>query len=244
MLPLLYVERALPGRDAAARCAFAREHGLALEVREDPELLRVARAERVPVLCLQAYRLHEQHALCATAAERAAGREHLASALRLAAEQRVPRVLAVCGFGPALAPDPEGSALEQFAAVAPAARAAGLRVLIERLSPLRAGALTSAAEHARLHAALRAPECFGSCLDTGHLLDAGLDPERAIADWPLPLDELQLRGPLGSAPGPELPLERWIAAARGLAAVAIEHREPLAPAACAALVARVRAALP
>ena len=71
---------------------------------------------------------------------------------------------------------------------------------------------------------LDAPEVFGAVLDTGHLVDAGLDPARVLEAFPGHVDEVQLKGAASSVPrlGPEL--DAWIAAAPRSAALVVEHR--------------------
>jgi Xylose isomerase-like TIM barrel len=242
---LLAVTPALLGTGAPADdAARARELDLALEVAsiDAAELSTYGDAR---IATLQAWRLHTAHALLADARARAPGVLVLAGAIELAASRRIPRVLAVCGFG-ACEPQPAFErSVEQFRQSVASARSRGVRILIERLGARRTNAMLGADEHARLHAALDAPDVFGSALDTGHMLDAGEDPEGVLAEWPLPVEELQLRGRDGSAPGPSDPLERWIRACRARpAVVCIESKRPAASTPqLRALLARVRAEL-
>jgi len=242
---LLAVTPALLGSSAPAKdAACARELDLSLEVAA-VDAAELAAYGDAPIATLQAWRMHTAHALLEDAKSRALGMLVLAEAVELAASRRIPRVLAVCGFG---ACEPQAAferSVEQFRQVAPSARSHGVRILIERLGARRTNVLLGADEHARLHEALAAPEVFGSALDTGHMLDAGEDPERVIAEWPLPIEELQLRGRDGSAPSPSDPLERWIRACRARpTVVCIEAKRPAASAAeLDALLARVRTAL-
>lgn len=226
--------------DAARR---ARALGVALEVASTTSA-ELAAYGAANVATLQAWQLHAAHALLAEPSERAAGIRVLAEALALAASHRIPRVLAVCGFGacePAVA---LARSVEQFRAVAAQARAGGVRIVVERLGARRTNALLGADEHVALHAQLAAADVFGSALDTGHMLDAGEDPERVIAAWPLPIEELQLRGRDGAPPLPSDPLERWIRACRAQpAVVCIEAKRAAPPAELDALLARVRAVL-
>ncbi|TAJ24778.1 MAG: hypothetical protein EPO68_01020 [Planctomycetota bacterium] len=232
-----------PGSPAEA-ASRARAADLALEVAA-LSASELAAYDGARIATLQAWRMHDAHALLDDAQGRAQGVAALAAAQRVAATRAVPRVLAVCGFG---ACEPRAAferSAEQFRAVAAQARALGVRVVIERLGARRTAAMLGADEHARLHGELAAPDVFGSALDTGHMLDAGEDPERLLAAWPLPIEELQLRGRDGAPPAAGDPLERWIRACRTRpAVVCIESKRAAASAAeLSALLARVRSAL-
>lgn len=234
--PLGYVEHCLPG-DAGERLELARRLDLALELACRDGAVPDPRG--LPVVCVQAWDLHREHALSREPADRARAREHVRAALAHAERLGAPRALAVCGFGDALVDAPFERAREFFEALAPEAREGGLRVALEPLSPLRAAALTDLAEFARLLAALPA-DVYGVALDTGHLLDGGRDPARVVAEWPAALDELQLRGAASAPPGPERTLADWLALGRA-AAVVVEHAPGrLSPRGVEELVARLR----
>jgi sugar phosphate isomerase/epimerase len=241
---LAYVEHVLPG-NARERLDAARRLGLALEVADRTETdLDLIAASGLTVATVQAWRLHEVHPLHPDAAVRAAAPGVVERALDVAARLGAPRVLAVCGFGDAPIDAPFERSLAFFEACAPRARALGLTLLIEPLSPLRSAHMTSLEEHRRLLAALARESCFATAFDTGHLLDGGLEPESVLSAWPHPVAELQLRAAGSEAPGPDAPIERWLGALPASAeVVAIEHRRPLEPAALERLVARVRTAL-
>jgi sugar phosphate isomerase/epimerase len=241
---LAYVEHCLPGRDPAARIATARRLGLALEVanREEADLEAV-RGSGVPVVTVQAHRLHEAHPLHPDPACRDAAAAHVRDTIEVAAALGAGRVLTACGFGERVADRPFDRCVEFFSALAAPARGRGVRVLIELLSPLRAGAMTDPEELASLLDTLDAPDVFGAAIDTGHLLDAGREPEAFLDAWGLPVEEFQLRGP-GSTPPPAEPIGRWLAALDAPpAVVAVEHREPVAEDALDDLVHRIATAL-
>jgi len=247
---LAYVETSLPGADRAARLELAHGLGLELEIacrRAPGESDRGEAASwsavAPAIVAVQAHRMHEVHPLHPDAAVRAAARVHLADALELAARVGARHVVAVCGFGQAVCRDPFGSSVRCFAAVADRARALGVRVLIELLGPGRAGALTGLDDVPRLLAALDAPDVFGCLLDTGHLLDAGRDPEAVLGAWPLPVEAVQLRGPGSRPPGAELPWRAWLAALGAAPrVVSVEHRAPTTVEAVERLVAELREA--
>lgn len=242
---LAYASFSVPGATLAAKADLLRRLGLALELADDgsvdaPEVLALG----VPVACVQAFRMHDAHPFHPEPARRAEARGVVLAALELAARVGSPRVLAVCGFGPVGVPRPFDAAVEFFGALVPRVRSLGLRLLVEPLSPRRAGAFTRPSEVRDLLAAVAAPDVLGAALDTGHMLDGGLDPGDELAAWDGALDELQLKGPLSAAPGPELPLPRWLGAFRsppGL--LVVEHREEIAVARLEQVVAGVLEAL-
>lgn len=237
---LAYVEDSLPGETRRSRLEFARRHGLALEVanrgRLDPDA-----CAGLPIVTVQAYRMHDAHPLHPDPGVREAAAAHLRDTIDQAARLGAGRVLAVCGYGRAPCPEPLERCRAFFAAVAPQARARGVRVLIEPLSRRRAGAMTGAGCIRDLLDALGEPDVFGAALDTGHIQDDGDDPGAVLAAWGRDLDEVQLRGPGSRPPAPDVPVTRWLA---GLvsppAVVAIEHRAPIGEAEAAALVAGLR----
>jgi hypothetical protein len=242
---LAHVEHCLPGAPHE-RLALARRLDLALEVadRDGTDLESIA-ASGLAVATVQAWRLHDVHPLHPDPAVRALAPGIVEAAMDVAVRLGAPRLLCVCGFGQAIADAPFERSLEHFAALAPRARERGLRLVIELLGPGRCAAMTAPEDLRRLLEALDAPDVFAAALDSGHLLDAGLDPLEVLGAWRPPLAELQLRGPGSAPPGPDLPLERWLAAAPpSLEVVAVEHGAPQPPAEVEALVQRVRVAAP
>ena len=225
---LAWVETSVPGPDPAARAAELRRHGLAVEVPlTDGRETRRTRDHGLEVACVQAHKLHEQHFLSPRAEARRRAVEHVVGALEAADEVGARRVLTVCGFGDDLADDPLERCVEGFAAVAPTARRFGVRIGIELLSPARCAAMQSGAELAALLDRLGCPDVFDTVLDTGHLLDAGLDPVATLTTWDLPLGELQLKG-AGSSPPLGLDLRALARALPGSTElVCVEHRAPI-----------------
>jgi hypothetical protein len=168
-------------------------------------------------------------------------RLHVVEAIELAVRLGAPAVVTVCGFGHEPVERPFERCLDWYRSLLPVARSRGRRLLVEPLSPRRCAHLTRPVEIERLLDELDAPDCVGTLLDTGHLLDGGHDPEIVLRGWRHAVDEVQLRGPLSTPPGPDLPLERWLAALDPAPAVwCIEHREPTTHEALAALVRRLR----
>lgn len=236
MTRLAYVEHALPG-GPGERIELARRLDLALELAcrdgavNDPHGL--------PVVCVQAWDLHREHALHRDAHARARAREHVVAALAHAERLGAPRVLAVCGFGQELVDAPFARALEFYAGLAGAARERGRRIVLEPLSPARASALTDLDEFARLLAALPG-DVYGLTLDTGHLLDGGRDPARVLAAPPADVEELQLRGARSSLPS-AAEAAAWIRSlARSPAALVVEHASGPGAGVIAAWVAELR----
>lgn len=241
---LAYVEHSLPAADEAGRIALARAHGLALEVanrigRDLAPLL----AAGLEVVTLEAYDLHDFHPIHPDPRRRERGFEHVCDTIEKAAAAGIPRVLAVCGFGePCERPYEE--CLGFFRRVAPLAAERGVRVMIEPLSPLRAGAMTDPCEVARLLDELESPEVFTSLLDTGHVLDGGHDLVAYFTAWPHAVEEVQVRGPRSTPPPPELELRPALEALQEPPAVlCVEHRRPIAAEALPALLERLRACM-
>jgi hypothetical protein len=88
--------------------------------------------------------------------------------------------------------------------------------------------MTGAEELARLFDELDAPDVFRAALDTGHILDDGLDPAAYFEAWRHPVEEIQLRGPNSTPPAPGAPLHGWLGALPALpAVVCVEHRDPI-----------------
>jgi hypothetical protein len=236
--PLAYVEHALTG-GPGERLELARALDLALELAcRDGE---VPDPRGLPVVCVQAWDLHREHALSRDGAARARAREHVLAALGHAERLGAPRALAVCGFGVELVDAPFERAREFFAGLAHEARERGRRIVLEPLSPARATALTDLDEFARLLAALPA-DVYGLALDTGHLLDGGHAPARVLAAPPCAVEELQLRGARSALPRAEDALA-WLAAlARPPAALVVEHAAGPDAAQVSALVRALRRA--
>jgi sugar phosphate isomerase/epimerase len=226
---LAYVEHCLPGDDLGERLAFAREHNLALEVANGGSLdLEPILDAGFEVVSLQAYRMHQFHPLHPHRLRRDMARGHVEETIGIAARFGVPRIVTACGFGQELADRPFERSLEFFQSLAPVARDAGVRIMIEPLSPRKAAAMTDLDEMRRFLELLGSQDVFCTILDTGHLLDGGHDPTAVIARWPGRVEEVQLRGRGGQPPGPGDPLRQWMRAPRRPPAViAVEHREPI-----------------
>jgi sugar phosphate isomerase/epimerase len=241
---LAYVEHALPG-DARERIELARRLGLALEVADRPQTdLETIASSGLPVATVQAWRLHEVHPLHPDGRARAEALDVVEHAMDVAARLAAKRVLTVCGFGQVRIEAPFERSLEFFLALAPRARARGLSILIEPLSPLRSAHMTSLDDQRRLMAALADEDCFATAFDTGHLLDGGHEPAAVLAAWPHAVEEVQLHAAASEAPSEDTPLEHWIEALPASAqVVAIEHHRPLDSGSLERLIARVRAAL-
>lgn len=230
MSPILaYTEHNLPAATPEERFALARAHGLALEIaHRDDDRAERARDAGLPIVTLQAWRLHEVHPIHPDKKVRGEAFEHLRRTLELAAKLGVPRVLAVPGYGQEICADPFAEARAFFRWLAPVAREHKVRVLLEPLSPLRCAALTAPMVLARLLDEIESPDVFGCAIDTGHVIDSGREVVEYLERWPRKVDELQLKDKGSSPPGLDLPLAKWL---RRLKAppevVCVEHRLPI-----------------
>ena len=224
-----YVEHCLPAPTPEGRLGLALEHGLALEVANRPEAKFDIWADTtVPVATVQAYGMHEAHPLHPDPQRVRAARRHVRDTIEKATAIGARRVLTVCGFGHEPCDRPFERCVDFFAGVASFAREHGVLVLIEKLSRRRAGAMTGAEELARLFDELDAPDVFRAALDTGHILDDGLDPAGYFKAWRHPVEEIQLRGPNSAPPAPGEPLRDWLGALPALpAVVCVEHTEAI-----------------
>ena len=232
-LPLLaYVEASLPGATQRDRLSLAADCGLALEVVNsekaaafDPEPYRTY---GIRIAAVQAYSMHVVHPLHPDTERRKRAMPHVLETVELAAELGASWAVTVCGFGKQLADRPFDRSLEFFAALVPHARAAGVRVLIEPVSPLRAAAMHDPHTVADLLATIDAPDALALLLDTGHLLDSGLDLEDFFATWSHPVEALHLKGSGSVPPDPRTLIGPWFGDLRpGL--ISVEHRGPSSP---------------
>jgi sugar phosphate isomerase/epimerase len=242
---LAYVEHCLPGSTTETRVRLARDHGLALEVANrnglDPE---AARSWGVPVVSLEAYRMHEIHPLHANPEHYHAALRHVRDTVEKAARVGARRVVTVCGYGHEPVDRPFERCLDFFSSLVPFARDHGVRLLIEKLSRQRAGEMTDAAEIGLLIDQLAAPDVFGAVLDTGHLLDDGFDLVSFFRSSRCPVDEIHVKGSGSYPPPPDIELAGLLAALGSPpAVVTVEHRHPTRPAALRELVQNLRTTL-
>jgi hypothetical protein len=229
-LPILaYTEDSLPQLVQADRFLTIRQHRLALEVANRENLsIESYRTAGVPVTTVQAYLMHEFHPLHPDAAHRQQAVQHVQLTLKLAAQLDAPRILTVCGFGREIADSPFERALDFFDQLSNDAKQKGIEILIEPLSPKRAGALTHPNDVVRLLKTLNQPQVFALALDTGHLLDSSFELDQFFRHWDFPIRELQLKGKGSSPPDPTLPLARWLQSLPQLPDVlCVEHRQPV-----------------
>lgn len=236
-MEVAYVERSLPGSDLTANRALAERLDLRVERREsdwngvpDPRLL-----------VLQAHRLHEQHPLDPDPLVRGLARSSVKQTIERAGRAGVPYVLTAPGFGDDLVQNPVDVATAAYQEFVEAARRAGVTLLVELLSPRRLPVLSRAVELSAWLRELNAGPHLKVALDTGHLLDAGLDPLTAVRDWPMEVGLLQLRGPGGGFPPHGMPLKTLLTEARP-AIVSVEHHEPVEEAQVEAFLKRLRRA--
>jgi hypothetical protein len=236
-MEVAYVERSLPGADLDAARDLARRWDLRVERRDadwngvpDPQLV-----------VLQAYSLHEQHPLDPDPLVRGLARAAVKQTIERAGRAGVPYVLTAPGFGDALVRDPVDVAFAAYREFVETAERAGVTLLVELLSPRRLPVLSRAADLAQWMRALDAGPRLQVALDTGHLLDAGLDPLAVVRDWPLEVGLLQLRGPGGAFPPHGMPLKSLLSEARP-AVVSVEHHERVEEPQVEAFVARLRRA--
>jgi hypothetical protein len=211
---------------------FAREQDLALELADDGKLDAAAwKASGIEVATVQAWWLHEAHPLHPDPLLRERATARIQETLALTVRLGAPRMLGVCGFGDDVADRPFERSLDFFATLTQPARDAGITVLLEPLSPRRCSAMWDPAEIVRLYDALDAPDVFELCLDTGHLVDSGIDLEPFFAAFGRPVAEIQLKGPLSAPPDPSMPVERFAASLPAPPAVlSFEHNVPCAAA--------------
>lgn len=236
-MDIAYVERSLAGADLDTARSIAERLDLRVERREsdwngvpDPRLV-----------VLQAYRLHEQHPLDPNPLVRGLARASVRETIERAGRAGVPFVLTAPGFGDDLVQDPRGVASEAYREFVQVAQRAGVTLLVELLSPRRLRVLNQAAELATWMRELDAGPHLQAALDTGHLLDAGLDPLAVARDWPLEVGLLQLRGPGGGFPPHALPLKSLLREARPRV-VSVEHHDPVDPAQIETFLTRLRRA--
>lgn len=236
-MEIAYVERSLAGADLDAARALAERLDLRVERRESDW-------DGVPdsrLAVLQAYRLHEQHPLDPDPLVRGLARASVRETIERAGRAGVPFVLTVPGLGDDLVQDPVGVATEAYREFAEVARRAGVTLLVELLAPRRLRVLSQAAELATWMRELDAGPHLQAALDTGHLLDAGLDPLAVVRDWPLEVGLLQLRGPGGGFPPHGMPLKTLLREARPRV-VSVEHHDPVDEAQVEAFLKRLRRA--
>jgi sugar phosphate isomerase/epimerase len=226
---LAYVEDCLPGRSQAERLMQAFRWGLALEVSNRGNLnLEAYQQSHLPIAAVQAYAMHEFHPLHRDPSHRYQAAIHVRETLEIAASLQAPRIVTVCGFGNELADQPLSRSLDFFSSLATYARSLGVRIMIEPLSPKRAGAMNAPEKVVQLLELLNQPDCFSLMLDTGHLLDSHIDLNDFFEHWRYPIEELQLKGANSTPPNPMMPVQRWLAWLRDKPTVICgEHRQPI-----------------
>lgn len=228
MPPILaYNESSLPASFLGERLHLAAQHHLALEIANHGDLdVAPYLKSNIPITAVQAYAMHDFHPLHPDVQHRQQALHHVHQTLEVAAQLQVPRIVTVCGFGSDVVDSPFERCFDFFSRCAAKAKALGIKIMIEPLSPRRCVAMTEPYRIGQLVETLTEPEVFTTLLDTGHLLDSGYDLEAFLSNWPFPTEELQLKGP-NSTP-PDLPLGQWL---RQLpfqpAVVCVEHRQPI-----------------
>jgi sugar phosphate isomerase/epimerase len=228
---LAYVIDSLAGAPLARRLRWAADLGIAAEVAnrtlgsEFDE--RPYREAGVPIVSVQAHAMHEVHPLHPHADIRARADAHVRDTVALAARLGARYVVTVCGFGPTVVDEPFERSRAFFAGLAPWAESHSVQILVEPLSPLRCAAMTDPHEVARLLEVLDDPIRFGLLLDTGHLLDSGLELAQFFASWTRPVAAVQLKGPASAPPTVDL-TGSWLQRLQPAPAVlSVEHRQPL-----------------
>lgn len=226
---IAYVEAALPTASQAKQLAAIRHWGIALEIANQGNIaVEVYQQAQIPIATVQAYQMHEFHPLHRDSSHRQQAVLHVQDTLELAARLNASRIVAVCGFGHTLADCPLERSMEFFASLADRAKALGIRILIEPLSPKRAGAMSHPDDIVHLLACLNQPAVFSLLLDTGHLLDSGFDLTTFFSTWQHPIEALQLKGRNSAPPNLMMPIARWLATMPFLPQViSIEHRQPV-----------------
>lgn len=241
---LAYVIDSLAGTPLEARLRWAAELAIGAEVAN--RTLSSAFDDRpyrdagVPIVSVQAYAMHEFHPLHPRADARTRAAAHVRDTVALAARLGARHVVTVCGFGRAAVDAPFERSLAFFAGLAPWAESHGVRILIEPLSPQRCTAMTDPREVGRLLDALDDPARFGMLLDTGHLLDSGLDLDEFTASWTRPVAAVQFKGPASRPPTIDL-VRSWLRRLQPAPEIlSIEHRESISLRAAGELVTGIR----
>ena len=233
---LAYNESSIPGTSLSERLSLALAKNLALEVANTGNF-PVELYQGLPVVTVQAYRMHEFHPLHPEVEVRQAAFDHVQETLELAARLNAPRILTVCGFGYEIVDRPFECCLDFFASLVERAKLLGVRMMIEPLSPLRAGAFTDPKQVAQLVEMLNEPSVFGLAIDTGHLLDSGVNLNDFFNSWQYPIEELQLKGARSTPPDPAMPVKVWLQKLPRIPSViCIEHRQLISLANFIALV--------
>ncbi|HEY9663830.1 MAG TPA: TIM barrel protein [Allocoleopsis sp.] len=242
-LTIAYVETSLPAASQAERFAAIQRWGIALEIANQGDLqIEAYQRAQIPIAAVQAYQMHEFHPLHPDPDHRCRAILHVEETLELAARLNSPRIVTVYGFGHELVDNPFERSVEFFAALADQAKDLGIHILIEPLSPKRVGAMTHPDEIVQLLKTLNQPEVFSILLDTGHLLDSGVDLTPFFSTWQHPIEELQLKGINSAPPNLAMPIAQWLAALSVQPQViCVEHRQPITGAACKQLVAGLKA---
>ncbi|MFB2936027.1 sugar phosphate isomerase/epimerase family protein [Aerosakkonemataceae cyanobacterium BLCC-F154] len=227
---LAYNESSIPGTTLAERLSLALAENLALEVANTSDC-QVELYQGLKVVTVQAYKMHEFHPLHPETAVRQAAFSHVQETLELAARLNAPRILTVCGFGFEIIDRPLECCLEFFHSLVPIAKSLGIRMMIEPLSPLRAGAFTDPKDPKdviKLMAMLNEPSVFGLAIDTGHLLDSGINLNDFFLNWQFPIEELQLKGARSTPPDPTIPLTVWLENLPQIPnVICVEHRQSI-----------------
>ena len=225
MTILAYNEMSIPG-SVSERLELGFRENLALEIANEGNF-SVELYQKYNIVSVIAYRMHDFHPIHSDRTHREQAFPHVQETIEIAAKLNVPRIVTVCGFGYELADRPFERCLDFFTSLAPQAKAAGVKIMIEPLSPLRVGAMTDPEEIARLIDMLNEPSVFSIMLDTGHLVDSGIELNSFFANWKRPVEEIQLKGPRSSPPSPTMPVKQWLEALLQLPAVICpEHRQP------------------
>ncbi|MFS0520107.1 sugar phosphate isomerase/epimerase family protein [Nostoc sp. UIC 10607] len=225
---LAYVEMSLPDGTQAEKFAAIRRWGIGLEIANLEDIqIDVYKSAQIPITAVQAYQMHDFHPLHRNAEHRHQAKIHVEHTLEVAAQLNAPRIVTVCGFGHNLADNPLERAVDFFSNLAQRAAKLGVRIMIEPLSPKRAGALTHPDEIVSLIRCLNQPKVFSILLDTGHLLDSGFNLNLFFSLWQYPVEELQLKGMNSTPPTLTIPLTNWIKAKSPPDVICIEHRQAI-----------------
>ena len=230
MPPILaYNEESLPASSFSDRLHLATQYHLALEIANAGDLeLEHYLASNIQISAVQAYAMHDFHPLHPEAHHHQQALDHVQQTLEIAAQLQAPRIVTVCGFGAKVIDSPFEHCFDFFSACGPQAKALGIKIMVEPLSPRRCSAMTDPHEIGRLIERLAEPSVFTTLLDTGHLLDSGYDLETFFQTWTYPVEELQLKGPGSTPPSLDFSLDQWLKELTTQpAVVCVEHRQPI-----------------
>lgn len=205
ILSLGCVEFAVPGRTLEEKLGLLDSKGMWLELVNDGDrslesIQAVASGFRVPILSVQANRLHSLRLLSDDLGERKAARRHVEETMEWAVALGAENVVTTLAFGDPATKEPHALALETFRSFGLQAEELGITVSIEPLGKNRTSFLPGLSEVNQLISELEL-EHVRLMADTMHVYDNGDDVFGIIARYIDEISELQLRDSESRPPG-------------------------------------------